>query len=232
MTATATTAQATPIAEITRMPLHPLRVFLRHRMGLVGAVMIAATIFVAVAAPLIAPYDPYGRVRPQISDIYQAPSAAHPLGTDDAAKDIPSSLIYGARVSLIVGFTGAAISLVIGAAIGIVAGYFGGRIGGALMRFTAFFLVIPDLALLIVLVAILVASLQNIILVIGLLGWTTTARLVRAQTLSVRERKFVFRAKAVGASDFHIIRRHILPMVLPLMLANTILVISLAILEE
>ncbi len=100
------------------------------------------------------------------------------------------------------------------------------------MRITDFFLVIPDLALMIVLVAILGPSLQNIILVIGLLGWTTTARLVRAQTLSVRERKFVLRARSIGARTSYIIRRHILPLVLPLMLANTVLVISVAILEE
>jgi peptide/nickel transport system permease protein len=229
---TASAHATAPIVAPEALPRHPLRIFLRSRLGAIGATMLGVALVLAVAAPFVAPYDPYGPIRPTIQDIYQRPSAAHPLGTDDGGKDVLSSLIYGARVSLLVGFTGAAISLIIGAAIGIFAGYVGGRIGGALMRFTDFFLVIPDLALLIVLVAILGASLQNIILVIGLLGWTTTARLVRAQTLSVRERKFVFRAKSIGASDLHIIRRHILPLVLPLMLANTVLVISLAILEE
>ena len=100
------------------------------------------------------------------------------------------------------------------------------------MRITDFFLVIPDLALQIVLVAIIGPSLGTIILVIGVLGWTTTARLVRSQTLTVRERKFVMRARAIGAADFHILRRHIMPAVLPLMLANMVLVISLAILSE
>ena len=131
-----------------------------------------------------------------------------------------------------VGFTAAAITTIVGGLIGIIAGYLGGRVGGLLMGFTDFFLVIPDIALQIVIVAILGPSLLNIILVIGLLGWTTTARLVRSQTLSVRERKFVLRAKAIGAGDVHILRRHVLPPVLPLMLANTVLVISLAILEE
>ncbi|HUG47316.1 MAG TPA: dipeptide/oligopeptide/nickel ABC transporter permease/ATP-binding protein [Candidatus Limnocylindria bacterium] len=205
---------------------------LRNRLGAAGLVLLGVALVMAVAAPLLAPYDPYAPARPTIDDIYQAPSAAHPLGTDDGGEDVLSALIYGARVSLLVGFAAALISLVIGASVGLLAGYFGGRLGGALMRITDFFLVIPDLALMIVLVAILGASLTNIILVIGLLGWTTTARLVRAQTLSVRERKFVFRAKALGAGDLHIIRRHVLPLVLPLMLANTVLVISLAILGE
>ena len=98
-------------------------------------------------APLLAPYDPYAAVRVTIQDIFQAPSAAHPLGTDDGGKDVLSSLIYGARVSLLVGFAAAVIALVIGGLVGIVAGYRGGWIGSLLMRITDFFLVIPDLAL-------------------------------------------------------------------------------------
>ena len=213
-------------------PRRAWRSFLRHRMGLVGAAMLVLAVIVAVAAPLLAPYDPYESVRVTILDIYQAPSSAHPLGTDDGGKDVLSSLIFGARVSLIVGFAAAAIALVIGGLVGIVAGYRGGWIGSLLMRITDFFLVIPDLALQIVLVAIIGPSLWTIIVVIGALGWTTTARLVRSQTLTVRERKFVMRARSIGAGDAHILRRHILPAVLPLMLANMVLVISLAILSE
>jgi peptide/nickel transport system permease protein len=208
------------------------RSFLRHRMGVIGLVMLAVAIVVAVLAPLVAPYDPYANVRINILDVYQAPSPTHLLGTDDGGKDVLSSLIFGARVSLLVGFSAAAIALVIGGLVGIVAGYRGGWIGSLLMRITDFFLVIPDLALQIVLVAIIGPSLGTIIFVIGALGWTTTARLVRSQTLSVRERKFVMRARAIGAGDAHILRRHILPAVLPLMLANMVLVISLAILSE
>ena len=194
--------------------------------------MLGFTLFVAIFAPVLAPYDPFATPPVTINDIYQPPSAEHPLGTDDGGKDVLSALIYGSRVSLIVGFTAAAIAIVIGGTIGIVAGYKGGRTGGALMRFTDFFLVIPDLALQIVLVAILGPSLLTIIAVIGVLGWTTTARLIRSQSLTVRERKFVSRAHAIGASDWYIIRRHIVPLVLPLMLANAVLVISLAILSE
>jgi peptide/nickel transport system permease protein len=213
-------------------PVRAWRSFLRHRMGLVGAAMLAIALFVAVLAPLLAPYDPYASVRVTILDIYQAPSAEHWLGTDDGGKDVFSSLLYGARVSLLVGFAAATMALVIGGVVGIVAGYRGGWVGSLLMRVTDFFLVIPDLALQIVLVAIIGPSLGTIIFVIGILGWTTTARLVRSQALSVRERKYVMRARAIGAGDLHILRRHILPAVLPLMLANMVLVISLAILSE
>ncbi|HEU5324820.1 MAG TPA: dipeptide/oligopeptide/nickel ABC transporter permease/ATP-binding protein [Candidatus Limnocylindria bacterium] len=208
------------------------RLLLRQRMGVIGAVMLLLAVVVAIAAPLLAPYDPYANVRVNILDIYQAPSTTHLLGTDDGGKDVLSSLIFGARVSLVVGFSAAAIALVIGGLVGIVAGYRGGWIGSLLMRITDFFLVIPDLALQIVLVAIIGPSLGTIILVIGALGWTTTARIVRSQTLTVRERKYVMRARAVGAGDLHILREHILPAVLPLMLANMVLVISLAILSE
>src|ERR671919_762189 len=163
--------------------------------------MLLVALVMEIFASFIAPYDPYAPVRVTILDIFQPPSPAHVLGSDDRGKDVLSALVYGARVSLLVGFSSAT-------------------------------LVIPDLALMIVLVAIIGPSLGTIILVIGVLGWTGTARLVRAQTLSVRERKYVMRAKAVGAGDGHILRRHILPAVLPLMLANMVLVISLAILSE
>ena len=205
---------------------------LRRPMGPIGAAMLIVALVAAVAAPLLAPYDPYAPVRVTIQDIFQGPSGTHLLGTDDGGKDVLSSLIYGARVSLIVGFAASAITMVIGGLVGIVAGYRGRRTGTLLMSITDFFLVIPEIALQIVIVAIVGQSLINIILVIGLLGWAWTARLVRSQTLSVRERKFVLRARAIGAGDVHILRRHVIPAVLPLMIANAVLVISLAILSE
>jgi oligopeptide/dipeptide ABC transporter ATP-binding protein len=226
------TAQVAPDAE----PRWRWRAFLRHKSGVVGAAMLLVALVMAVFAPLIAPYDPYAPVRVTVFDIFQSPSATHVLGTDDRGKDVFSALVYGSRVSLTVGFSAAAIAIVIGSLVGIVAGYRRGWIGSLLMRITDFFLVIPDLALMIVLVAVFSSqsgpSLTTIILVIGILGWTGTARLIRAQTLSVRERKYVMRANAVGAGDVHILRRHILPSVLPLMLANMVLVVSVAILDE
>jgi oligopeptide/dipeptide ABC transporter ATP-binding protein len=223
-------AAAPPRAAAARRGI--VRGVLRRPAGVIGLFMIISTVVLAVFAPWLAPYDPYDQPPVSIEDIYQPPSPEHPLGTDDGGKDVLSQLIYGARVSLIVGFVAAVISLGVGSAIGLVAGYRGGRLGGSLMRITDFVLVIPALALQIVLVAILGPSLVTIILVIGLLGWTYLARLVRSETLSLRERRFVTRARALGAGDLHILRRHILPLVMPLLVAYSVLFISLAILEE
>ncbi len=201
-------------------------------MALAGALMLGIAIFTAVFAPWVAPYNPKASINISINDVYAPPSPAHLFGTDDAGRDVLSNFIYGARISLIVGFFASFISVFIGGTIGIVAGFYGGQVENLLMRFTDIMLVIPDLPLAVVLVALTKPSLLNIIFVIGILGWTGTARLVRSQTLSVKERKFVLRARAIGSGNLHIIRQHIFPLVLPLMVANTVLVISLAILEE
>lgn len=207
-------------------------VFSKNRLAVVGLFMLVAILIVAIFAPLLAPYDPKSYEGIRSSDIYNPPSAAHWLGTDDAGKDVLSSFMYGSRVSLTVGFFAAFISIVIGGLIGIAAGFFGGRVENFLMRFTDTMLVIPDLPLIVVIVALTKPSLLNIIFVIGLLGWTTTSRIVRSQTLAVKSRKFVLRARAVGAGNWHIILHHILPLVMPLLVVNAILVISLAILNE
>ena len=204
----------------------------RNRMGLVGLVMLVTAVLVALFAGVIAPYNPKDPVPITIDDIYAAPGGQHFLGTDDAGKDVLSNFIYGSRVSLTVGFFASFISIFIGGVIGIVSGFYGGRVENLLMRFTDIMLVIPDLPLAVVLVALTKPRLSNIIFVIGILGWTGTARLVRSQTLAVKQRKFVLRARAVGAGNWHIIRRHIFPLVLPLIVVNTVLVISLAILNE
>ncbi|MCB9135395.1 MAG: dipeptide/oligopeptide/nickel ABC transporter permease/ATP-binding protein [Anaerolineales bacterium] len=209
-----------------------LATFARNRMAVVGLVMLIVTVIVAVFAHWIAPYDPKETVQVTINDIYAKPSTAHLLGTDDAGKDVLTNFIYGSRVSLIVGFFASFISVVIGGVLGIVAGFYGGRVENILMRFTDIILVIPDFPLTVVIIALTKPSLWNIIFVIGILGWTTTSRIVRSQTLAVKSRKFVLRAKAIGAGNLHIIRHHILPLVLPLIVVNTILVISLAILNE
>jgi len=206
--------------------------FKRNKMGLVGLVMLIFVIGVAICAPLLAPYDPDKPGRVTIDDIYASPIRAHLLGTDDAGRDVLTNLVYGSRVSLMVGFFASFISLFIGGTIGIVAGFYGGRVENTLMRLTDILLVIPDLPLMIILVALLGRSLGVIIVVIGILGWTSTARVVRSQTLSVKERKFVQRAKAIGGGNLYIIRRHIFPMVFPLMVVNAVLVISAAIINE
>lgn len=206
--------------------------FSRNRMAVLGGVMLLVVVGMALLAPWIAPFDPAAAVRVTIDNIYAPPGETHWLGTDDAGKDVLSSLIYGARVSLTVGFFASFISLVIGGLIGLLAGFYGGRVDTILMRITDILLVIPDLPLMIVLIALLGRGQWILILVIGILGWTGTARVVRAQTLSVRERKFVQRARAIGAGNFYIVRRHIFPLVFPLMVVNAVLVISAAILNE
>lgn len=208
------------------------RLLRRSWMGVLGLIMLVSVVAMAIFAPWLAPYDPTASVRATLDTIYAPPSAEHPLGTDDGGKDVLSLFIYGARVSLIVGFAASLITVLIGGAVGLLAGYFGGRAATALMGLTNIFLVIPDLPLYVVLVALLGPSIYNIILAIAIIGWTGTARLVYAQTLSVKERQFVLRARAIGASPWYILRRHVLPMVLPLLLAQNALAISGAILAE
>lgn len=206
--------------------------FKRQKMGLIGLTMLSVAIAVAVFAPKLAPYNPAEKVRVTIDSIYVPPSREHLLGTDDAGKDVLTNLIYGARVSLTVGFFASFITLIIGGTVGIVAGFVGGRVENFLMRLTDILLVIPDLPLMIILIALLGRKLWVIVVVVGILSWTGTARIVRSQTLSVKERKFVQRARALGAGNLYIIRRHIFPLVFPLMVVNAVLVISGIILYE
>ncbi len=209
-----------------------LRQFVRKPMGVVGALMLFGVIFMAIFAPQLAPYDPEVRVQAQPEDILAPPDSEHFLGRDDAGKDVLSQLIYGARVSLLVGFAASFMSMFIGTTVGLVAGYHGGRIGNTLMRLVDFLMVIPDLPLMLVVISVWGRGLWKIILIIGLLYWTYTARLVRSQVLSIKERQFVMRAKAVGASNFRIIVRHIFPQVMPLVLAEAVLDISGSIIAE
>ena len=206
--------------------------FRKNRTGLIGLGMLAFIIFLAIFAPAIAPYDSSSTSSAGLNDVYNPPSAQHWFGTDDAGQDVFSNFIFGARISLTVGFFAAFISIIIGGVLGLVAGFFGGRWENFIMRFTDIFLVIPDLPLMVVIVALTKPSLLNIIFVIGLLGWTTTARVVRSQTLAVKSRKFVLRARAIGAGKGHIVTHHILPLVMPILVVQAVLVVSLAILNE
>jgi peptide/nickel transport system permease protein len=216
------------------------KVFRRSRMGLVGAFLLITMLLVATFAPLLTPYTPSQIMRgPNNKPLIYAPPSVHPpLGTDDAGHDVWTQLVYGARVSLLVGFVAGFISVFIGSTLGTLAGFYGGKTDTLLMRTTDVFLVIPDLPLTIILIAVIrqanlgIPTLAVLIAVIGLLYWTTTARLIRSQVLTVKERQFVARARAIGAGNGHIMRKHILPLVLPLMTANTVLVISIAILVE
>lgn len=209
-------------------------------MGMAGAVLLLSAVLVALFAPLLSPYEPTTVIRdPSGRGLTFAPPSVHgPLGTDDAGRDVWTQLVYGARISLLVGFLAGLIAMFIGSLLGILAGYFGGWLDMLLMRVTDVLLVIPDLPLMLVLVATLrqmelkISPLVVLILVIGLLYWTSTARLVRSQVLSIKERQFVARARAIGAGHVHIIRKHIVPQILPLIVANTVLILSTAILVE
>lgn len=198
------------------------------REGMVGLVVLAAFVLVAVLAPVITPYP----IDERVGGVYQPPSWAHPLGLDDGGIDMLSLLIQGGQTSLLVGFAAAIISMIVGGGIGIVAGYFGGWTDSALMRITDYFMVVPLLPLAIIVSAVWGANLSNMIFVIGLLIWTTTARLVRAEVRSVKERAFVKRARSIGAGHPRIVFRHVLPQIVPLLMANTTLAIASAIFLE
>lgn len=207
--------------------LHAVR---HNKMALFGTVTLSFFLLVAVFGPIFVPFSTleFGNVE----DMLLPPSAEHLLGTDDMGRDVLANLISGSRISLLIGITATAISMLIGCAIGIVSGYFGQRIDQILMRFTDFFLVIPWLPLMMVLAAVLGTSIWNIIFVIGITSWAGTARVVRAQTLSIKERQFIERTISLGASSRHIMVHHILPNVFPLVFANTVLVASVAIVSE
>ena len=194
----------------------------------IGAVVLLLFILVALVAPYLAPYGQHEKVGP----VYAPPSAQHWLGLDDGGIDVLTLMMWGARVSLMVGFAATLVAILIGGTIGVLAGFYGGRTDIALMRVTDYFLVIPDVVLMIVIAAIWGPSLSHIVLVIGLLLWTSTARIVRAQVLSVRERVYVKRARALGAGNARIVFRHILPQIAPLLVANTVLTIAVAIFAE
>ena len=194
----------------------------------VGLGLIVFFVLLSVFAPLIAPYPTLTASGP----VYAAPSARHWFGTDDGGIDVFSLVLVGGRVSLIVGAAASAVAIAVGGLFGILSGYFGGWVDMFLMRLTDYFLVIPDLVLMIVVAALWGPSLSHVILVIGLLLWTTTARLIRAEVQSVRERVYVRRARTMGAGNASIIFRHVLPQVAPLLIANTVLSVAVAIFDE
>jgi peptide/nickel transport system permease protein len=186
-----------------------------NAMELIGALMVLGLVIVAAGAPILAPHDPTRAVAPSYGEP-AAPSLAFPLGTDMLGRDVLSRIIYGARISLIVGVAGMLMTITIGVAIGLAAGFFRGAVDAVLMRFTDVMLTLPALLLAMALVAVLSPSLMNILIVIGLVSWTEVARVVRAEALSVSQRDFVLAARSLGASPLRIITRHLLPNVWPL----------------
>jgi peptide/nickel transport system permease protein len=206
-------------------------VYRRSRMGMVGAILLGLFIVVALAAPILVAREGIS-VSTAPGTPFESPSLRFPLGTDDFGRSVLDLVIFGSRISLLVGFSATVMTMLVGATVGIVGGYFGGRTDTVMNALTNWFLVIPWIPLAIVLASILGQSLFNTILVIGLTSWAGTARLVRADTLSVKERPYVERARALGSSNWHLVSRHILPNVMPVIFANTVLTVALSILAE
>ncbi|MEV4889621.1 ABC transporter permease [Nonomuraea sp. NPDC055795] len=205
--------------------------FRRQPAGVVGL----AILLVAVVLALIAPLFIDESVTSVVSDTGQqfgAPGTDSALGNDESGRSILELIWWGSRTSLLIGFLAAVLAMVIGTVIGIAAGHFRGWIGAALMRVTDWFLVLPSLVTALVLAAILGGSMTTIIVAIGVTAWPSTARLIRAQTLAVEARPYIERSKALGAGHWHIMTRHVLPNVAPLLLASTTLEVASAIVTE
>ena len=206
-----------------------VRVLRRNAMLILGLIIVLGVTFAAVFAPLIAPFDPNEL---HLDAILKAPCAEFPLGTDRLGRDVLSRLLYGGRVSLWVGFVAVGISISIGALLGLVSGYFGGLVDEIVMRFVDIMLCFPSFFLILAVVAFLEPSLFNIMVVIGLTSWMGVARLVRAETLTLREREFVSAARLAGTSTWRIMTRHILPNAMAPVTISAILGIGGAILIE
>jgi peptide/nickel transport system permease protein len=200
-----------------------------NKLLLSGAIVVGIFVLTALLAPLIAPFDPSFM---QHDKAFQPPSLEFPMGTDELGRDVLSRVIYGARVSIFVGIVAVVISIVIGAAAGVASGYYGGIIDTLIMRFTDIMLCFPTFFLILAVVAFLNPSLFNVMVVIGLTGWMGVARLVRAETLSLKTRDFITAARISGLSAPRILFKHILPNVVPVISVSATLGVAGAILTE
>jgi len=205
------------------------RTFARNRLSVCGGVVVAVLVALAACAPVLAPWDPH---KPDTRKILTPPSRSHWLGTDQLGRDVFSRVLYGARVSLAVGFVSVGIAALIGILLGAVAGYHGGIVDGSIMRLVDLMLVFPRFFLLLAVLAFLQPSIWTIMAVIGLTGWMGVARLVRAEFLTLKEREFVIWSESVGASALRVIARHILPNAMAPVLVAMTLGIPAAILTE
>ena len=205
------------------------RQFRRNRLAVAGGVVVALLAALALLAPLLAPYDPAAY---DVKQILLAPSPAHWFGTDQLGRDVLSRMLFGARISMAVGFISVGIAVLLGTLVGTTAAYYGGRVDEALMRFVDLMLNFPRFFLLLTLIALLRPSIWVIMAVIGFTGWMGLARLVRGEILSLREREFVVGARALGAPDARIMFRHILPNALVPILVSATLGVAAAILTE
>jgi len=193
-----------------------------------GLILFAVILITAIFAPLLAPFDP----RALTGDVLAAPGSGHVLGTDAYGRDLLSRVIYGTRTSLIIGFLAAGISGAVGIIVGAVSGYFGGKVDQALTFVISIFDMTPVFFLILIVVALFGGSITNIVIVIGLTTWTANARLMRAETVSLRGRAFVHAAVTVGEGKWRILLRHVIPNGIYPLIVNTTANISAAILME
>ena len=232
MTTATSSSPRSAAAERRRTQLATLvRDFAADRSGLVGLGLLLLVILLALLTPLLVPIETLDVTR-LTSGQNEPPSLAHPLGTDPLGRDVLGMLLWGSRISLLVGFAATAVSMVIGTVMGMAAGHFTGTSQAVIMRVIDFFLVIPGLVLAIVLSSVLSRGVWTIIIAIGVTSWAATARVVRSQTLSIESRSYIERSRALGASDAHLLGRHVLPAVLPLVLASTTLTVGSAVIAE
>ena len=206
-----------------------IRVFRRNRMAVAGLVIVALLVLVAFAAPILSPHDPY---RVALDEQLLPPSMTYWLGTDNFGRDLLTRILYGARISLLVGLVPSFISLMIGAVMGIVSGYYGGRTDFIIMRLADTMIAFPSLLLAMVVMYTLGANLFNIFIALSLVGWAGVARVVRSQTLAVKEKEFIEAARANGTTRTTIMIRHIFPNVIPTLIVLFSLSIPEAIMWE
>ena len=201
----------------------------QNKLAAFSAVLIALVLLLAVFAPLVAPY---GEAEQDVLARLQPPSAAHWFGTDELGRDVLSRILYGSRLSLAIGILPSVISLVIGIVLGLLAGYFGGWADYVIMRLAEVMLSVPSLLLAMVVMYTLGSSTVNLFVALSMVGWASVARVVRSQTLSLKESEYVEAAQSIGVSRFNIMRRHILPNCVPSLIVLFTLNVPAAILSE
>ncbi len=202
---------------------------LRNPLALWGFAIIAVVLVMALLAPVLAPYDPDAI---DVKSILIPPSSTHWMGTDGLGRDVFSRMLFGARISLLVGFVAVGIATLIGVVLGAISGYYRGWIDVVIMRMVDVMLSIPTFFLILAVIAFLTPSIWNIMIVIGLTSWMGVTRLVRAEFLSLREREFVLASATLGARDFRLIFRHLLPNSLTPVIVSSVLGVASAVLVE
>jgi len=201
----------------------------KNKLTLFGAIVVGVLGLIAILAPLVAPYD-HSRI--DVQSALLSPSVKHFFGTDHLGRDVFSRMIYGARISLSIGFVSVGISLAIGILVGSIAGYYGGKIDTVLMRFVDIMLCFPSFFLILAVVAVLGPSIMNVMIIIGITSWMGVARLIRAEILSLKEREFIMAVRALGANDIRIIIFHLIPNAIAPVLVSAILRVAAAVLVE